>query len=193
MKSQIDIAEIASTIGTENMLMSYDTAAQFIAPPDGPASLYQNEIKAIREQISRIALDVSESSGVESGESRKLRFQTLNAALVAFSTRMEDWERRVWFLVGEWLRISTDRVEISWPKDYAVSDLAMEVEAAQAIKDLGAPDELNRALMKNIAGLALRDSDPLELERVLEAIDTQRQERPPEPGLEDDPDSSEGN
>jgi hypothetical protein len=47
LKSQIDIAQVASSIGTENMLMSYDNAAQFIAPPDGPASLYQSEIKAI--------------------------------------------------------------------------------------------------------------------------------------------------
>jgi hypothetical protein len=135
-------------------------------------------------------MDVTEANGVESGESRKLRFQSLNSALVAFATRCEDWERRMWQVVGKWLDIDSSRVEISWPKDYAIADLASEIESAAAIRDLGAPVEFNRAMLKSIASLALRDTDQATLEAVLQAIDTQAQERPPEPT--DDQDNIDG-
>jgi hypothetical protein len=123
--------QVAEVFSTEALLIYGAEAPRFIAPPDGPATIYQAVIAQVEALIRDAALyvDLPESRATESGVALALRFQALNAALVQFARRMEDFERRLWDVVCRWLGIATPP-EIAWSKDYSLTDLRTEIEIA---------------------------------------------------------------
>jgi hypothetical protein len=104
-----------------------------------------------------------------------LRFQALNAALVAFARRMEDFERRLWDVVCRWLGVATPPA-VSWSKDYAITDLKMEIEIAQNMAALGAPPAYQTEKLKQLIALDLSSLDPATLESLLLAANEPGQE-----------------
>ena len=187
MRSSVKITDVAASVGTENLLMSYGAAAQFICPPDGPLSLYMADILAMELRIDEVALKIVDSKNAESGIARDMRFQALNAALVSFATRMEDFERRVWAVFAKTMRFPESRTVVSWHKNYSLSDVKTEIENAAAIDALGMPDSFKREQNKRIVRLVLSDLEQEALDKIIADIDTMEFEVKPEAVVDDDP------
>jgi hypothetical protein len=98
-------------IGTSNALVTPGQVAEFIAPPDGPASIYMDAIAKLEQAIDRASLNVEipAEKQAESGIALTVRFQALNSALTSFARRMEDFERQVWEVASLWLGLPPER------------------------------------------------------------------------------------
>lgn len=174
--ASFDPGLVAETFSTEALLVYGAEAPRFIAPPDGPATIYQQVIAQIEALIREAALYVDPpTTQQESGVALALRFQALNAALIAFARRMEDFERRLWDLVCRWLGIAAPP-EIAWSKDYSLTDLKTEIEIAQNMAALGAPPAYQAEKLKQLMALDLSSIDPAVLEGLLLAADEPGQE-----------------
>jgi len=150
-------------VGVNNVLMYKNNPPSFIAPPDAPAKVYQDEINRLESLIEKIAhTDVVESTGVESGMSKRYRFQSLNSSLIDFSSKLESFERQCFDIACRWLEITND-VEISYPKDFNIKDIQSEIQSADALfnYNLGKTYE---SIKKE--QLALMDLDGLEESQV---------------------------
>jgi hypothetical protein len=167
-----DTKSVAEAIGTHNMLIHRGDAPGFIAPPEGPATTYLENIARLEEAIKRAALVVEapEKQTAESGLALTIRFQALNSALTSFARRMEDFERRAWDVACKWLNIEPDRVNVQWAKDYALADLKMELEVLGAMQASGFPEEAIKLQQAQIAALAFSTSEQDDLQTVLDAI-----------------------
>jgi hypothetical protein len=172
----LDPRAIAQVISTHNLLLHYGASPQFIAPPEGPATIYLNVIERVENLIREAALYVDPASNSqESGVALQMRFQALNSALVHFARRMEDFERRLWNLVGLWLGLNTV-AEIQWDNDYSLADLKLEIEVTQNMAALGAPPAYQAAKMQQLISLDLANLDPDELATILSQVDEGAQE-----------------
>jgi hypothetical protein len=173
----LDLGAIAQSIGTHNLLQTFDNGAEFIAPPEGPARVYLEVIAQIEALIRQAALivDIPNSNSQESGVALQLRFQALNASLVRFARRMEDFERRVWELVGLWLGMDP-KVSVSWGQDFSIADLKTEIEIAQNMAALNAPQAYQQAKLKQLIQLDLATLPEDELSAVLASVDEIQQE-----------------
>lgn len=173
----LDLGAVAQSIGTHNLLQTFPNGAEFIAPPEGPARVYLDVIAQVEALIRQAALmvDIPNSNSQESGVALKLRFQALNSSLVGFARRMEDFERRMWELVGLWLGIEP-QVSVSWGKDYSIADLKTEIEVAQNMAALNAPPAYQQAKLRQLIQLDLSTLPEDELATVLAGIDEMQQE-----------------
>ena len=171
---------VAEAIGTHNMLIHQGDAPEFIAPPDGPATIYSDVIKQIEEAIRHISLTVEQPKQAESGIALTLRFQELNSSLTQFARRMEDLERRMWDMASRWLRM-TDSAVVAWPKSYELADLNMEMSVLNAMQESGFPPEINQAQMKNIISLQFATLDDEEKNALMQSIDGMASEVSPAP------------
>jgi hypothetical protein len=180
----LDLSAVAQSIGTHNLLQTFPNGAEFIAPPEGPARVYLDVIAQVEGLIRQAALmvDIPNSNSQESGVALQLRFQALNASLVAFARRMEDFERRMWELAGRWLGMEA-KVAINWGKDYSIADLKTEIEVAQNIMAVGAPPAYLAAKLKQLIQLDLATLPEDELAGILAGVDEVEQETAVEPGL----------
>ena len=169
-------SQVAEVFSTEALLVYGAEAPRFIAPPDGPATIYQAVIAQVESLIRDAALYVDPpTTQQESGVALALRFQALNSALVQFARRMEDFERRLWDVVCRWLGIAAPP-EIAWSKDYSLTDLKTEIEIAQNMAALGAPPAYQAEKLKQLMALDLSSIDPAVLESLLLAADEPGQE-----------------
>lgn len=173
----LDMGGVAQSIGTHNLLQTFDGGAEFIAPPEGPARVYLDVIAQVEGLIRQAALivDIPTSNSQESGVALQLRFQALNASLVHFARRMEDFERRVWELVGRWLGIEPN-VSVSWGKDFSIADLKTELEIAQNMAALNAPPSYQQAKLRQLIQLDLGTLPNDDLAAILAGVDEQQQE-----------------
>lgn len=173
----LELGEVAQTIGTNNLLQTFPNGAEFIAPPEGPARIYLDVIQEVAALIRQTALivDLPDSRLNESGVALQLRFQSLNASLVHFARRMEDLERRMWALVGRWLGIEPD-VSVTWGKDFSIADLKTEIEVAQNMAALNAPQAYQTAKLRQLIQLDLAGLPDEDLQAALAGVDEIQQE-----------------
>jgi len=151
--SQVDTGKVASEVSTHNMLIHTGDSPGFIAPPDGPARIYMERIAQMEEKIRRIGHVVEAPEKTESGIALTIRFQQLNSALSDWAGRMEDLERRVWDLFHLWLGNKQHSTEVNWDDDYAIADVAAELETLGGYQTGGFSDETLQAKRKQIIGL----------------------------------------
>ncbi|CDI04107.1 conserved hypothetical protein [Candidatus Competibacter denitrificans Run_A_D11] len=180
-----DLKEVAQGIGTGNILQAYQDGAEFIAPPSGPANTYLDVIAQVEGLIRKAALivDIPNSNSQESGVALQLRFQALNSSLVHFARRMEDFERKIWWLVKAWLNLHEAEIAIAWGKDFSIADLATEMEIAQNMAALNAPPAYTRAKLKQLVQLDLGALPGDEISDILNAIDEMGLAPPDDPSL----------
>lgn len=172
----LDPQAIAQVISTHNLLLHYGASPQFIAPPEGPATIYLTVIERVENLIREAALYVDPAqNSQESGIALQMRFQALNSALVHFARRMEDFERRLWDLVSRWLGLNAV-AEIQWDNDYSLADVKLELEVAQNMAALGAPPAYQAAKMAQLISLDLANLDPDELALILAQVNEGGQE-----------------
>lgn len=173
----LDLGAVAQTIGTHNLLQTFPDGAEFIAPPEGPARIYLDVIAQVEGLIRQAALivDLPSSNSQESGVALQLRFQALNASLVHFARRMEDFERRVWGLVGLWLGIEP-QVSVMWGADFSLADLKTEIEVAQNMAALNAPVAYQQAKLRQLIQLDLATLPDDDMAAILAGVDEMQQE-----------------
>lgn len=178
-KQKIDAATTAGiTLGVSNMLLTSDDFG-FVAPPDGPATIYMERIRDLREQIDEIALEVRDSGQAESGEAKRLRFQALNGELAAFAGHMESIERRAWELSAKWLGLTQALPTASWSRDYNITDVAVEMQLLADMRDAGMPREVLVEQQRRIVTLQFGHLSESERQPLIDAVDAQRDEVQP--------------
>lgn len=174
--NKLEVAKTAGqTIGTNNLLIHTGTAPQYVAPPNGPATVYLDALKRIEARINEIGLDVRGTASQESGVSLQWRFAALNASLALFSERLEDLERRAWSLSAKWLGLSVAPT-VSWPRDYSIADIAVELTVLQDMQANDMPQEAVALQKKRIVALQFPGLESADLDRVNQAIDSKTQE-----------------
>lgn len=174
----IDVSAAAEAISTHNMLIHQGDTPAFIAPPDGPATIYADTLKDIKEDIRQLTYAIEYSGQAESGLALKLRFQDLNAALTAFACRMGDLERRVWDVVCRWLGLS-EQPEIAWADSYELTVIDEEMTTLQNMQASAFPEAVVREQMKIVVRTQFANLDPDLLDTLIQAIDLKAKETPP--------------
>lgn len=180
-----DAAKVAAVIGTHNMLTHSGQAPAFIAPPDGPASVYMKRIEALEAAIRRIGLVIEDTAqaAAESGLALQIRFQSLNAALSQFAMRMQDFERQIWDLFAA--AIGTEnRVDIAWPLDYTLADVQAELDKLTSMQASGFPEEVLSAKRKQIVQAEFANAEQDQLDGLIESIDEAAKEIAPGPSAD---------
>lgn len=134
-------ATVAATVGTHSMMAYTGERPGFISPDSGPVDAYRAVIAETRQEIARVAMDDAVSSGAqaESGLSRRLRFDALNAALNRFSLNLQALELRMWTLFHHALG-TENRVTVTWPSDYTLADVAAELDILALMASTGMPE-----------------------------------------------------
>lgn len=173
----LDAGKVAEAIGTHNMLIHQGDTPEFIAPPDGPATIYSEVMSQIEEAIRRVSLTVEQPSQAESGVALTIRFQELNSALTHFARRMEDLERRIWDAACRWMAMQ-DNTQVQWPKSYELADLGMEMTVLNNMQTSGFPPEVIQAGMKNVVSLQFATLDSEELNGLMDSITNMSAEVP---------------
>ena len=177
-RATFNAAEISATIGTHNMLVHEGQTPSFIAPPDGPAKVYQEVIDGLRESISRISFSVDSHQGTkaqESGLALVVRFQALNGALSNFAMRMQDLEQRAWSMISRTLGLKATAFA-QWATDYSLVDVVRELEVLTAMQSTGFPEPALIEQRKRIAGQVFDSLNDDTLREVMASIDEGGQE-----------------
>lgn len=164
------------TIGTENAV-PYDPSRGgqpgYVAPPDGPVTLYQQQVKDTVARIYELANLEFIGSNQASGVALEYHTRNANKTLGLFAQGMELAEAEVGRLACAWLGEPPDDVRVTYPKSFDVEDLRLRLgEAVDAVAlDMGA--EFNRLLKARTARQVLGDSvgpkDYEAIDRELEA------------------------
>jgi hypothetical protein len=164
-----DATVVAGQIGTHNMLVHSGATPTFIAPPDGPATIYLARIAALEEKIRRIGHLVEAPEQAESGVALTIRFQQLNSALAHWAGKLADLELRVWALVTRWLGLPFESVSSTWDDDYAITDVAAELNTLAAMQMAGFSEVTLAAKRQQIVALDLAGLPDDELTALLDA------------------------
>ncbi len=131
-------SDVAITLSTDNAI-KYGAGMErpgFIAPDSAPSTTYQEQIAALEKNINDITYDITTSLAAESGVALELKFQGLNGSLSNFAMRLEDFEKRLFYIASLYLGVEYD-VEIMYPTDFNISDIMTDIEILGNIKDLG--------------------------------------------------------
>lgn len=169
----VNPSQVAEAIGTHNLLIHPAATPVFVAPPEGPAKTYMDAITKLEQLSKEIGMDTSvtvNSRYGESGAALVMRFQTLNASLLAFARRMEDLERRVFDLVSLWLGIENNNTT-SWPKDFNVSDALQEIQVLKDMQACAFPQQVITEKMKCIVQQQFSNMEAAELDALLASCD----------------------
>ncbi|MBD3768098.1 MAG: hypothetical protein IE928_09160 [Gammaproteobacteria bacterium] len=158
MAAGFDAAAIGSTIGTQNMLVHHGIKPEFTAPDSAPAQTYKEYISSLEERINVISNNVDLGAQQQSGLALSLRFQNMNAELLNFARRLEDFERRLFDMVALWLDVTND-VAIRYPADFNLIDKALEIEVLQNMVSLNAPKSYIVEKMRQIISADLIGMD----------------------------------
>ena len=164
---------VGETIGTNNLMMHTGSTPSFIAPESGPATIYLERIRDIRQQIAEIGLEVATINQQESGIAMQMRFHTINAELSNFSLRMEDLERRAWQLTTRWLNIDTEP-EIMWPRDFNVADTEKELSILRDMQETAMSPDVLIEQQKKVVITQFAGMDMEEQEKLLSTLDNDR-------------------
>ena len=179
MQQRTEAARAAGeTIGTNNLMVHSGSTPAFIAPPDGPARIYLDRIAALRQQIDEIGLNVATPNARESGIALQMRFQSINAELSRFASRMEDLERNAWDLSRRWLQMTKAPV-VQWPRDYSLLDVQQELDILAEMIANGMPEEAIAEQRKRIVSQQFIGLDQATQDRVIAAVDAMLHEAKP--------------
>ncbi|MBP8101491.1 MAG: hypothetical protein KAY54_06345 [Burkholderiaceae bacterium] len=168
---KLSAAQVAGeTIGTSNLMVHSGSTPAFIAPQDGPARIYLDRIKDLRQQIDEVGLNVATVNQQESGIAMQMRFAAINGELAYFSTRMEDLERRAWELSRRWLGLSQEPV-VQWPRDFNIADVEQELRILSEMQASNMPAPVIAEQQRRIVAVQFGGLDPERKDEIMQAID----------------------
>ena len=126
-------------------------APGYIAPPNGPAEALANNIEASRQECYRMAgvVNVTGVATASSGVAKAWDFKHTNQMLANFSGVLQAAELRIAQLFSKWVGVDLN-LTVSYPTDFAYSDLEAELNNAVIAKDLTFGDEFNIEVFKRV-------------------------------------------
>lgn len=154
---------------------------RIIQPTGAEAAAIGNKINSLKIEMYNVAglLHRSDSRAPETAESKAWDFQEVNQFLVALA-RTADWiEREKIRLAGLWQGKAVD-AQITYPKDFAVEDLAATTAAILDLKQIGFSSETGRkAVVKKVfRSLLLPDINPALMIDIEREIDESKERNP---------------
>lgn len=165
------------TISTENALPYNPEGGgkpDFIAPPDGPVSLYMEFIEKTIQRIYEVA-NLEFTGGVQaSGVALAFKFQEANRTLATMAQLIEEAENRIAEIVCKWHGEEFNGF-ISYPRDFAVTDLLQELKMAMDALTLEISETFDKEVKKKVARSVLGNTVP---DETLTKIDTEIDQGP---------------
>lgn len=171
------LTDAVANLGKERGIVT-PSPVSFVAPPDSPALTYQSVIKDLEQKVREIGFDTAQTGekSAESGIALTIRFQALNASLSAFATRMEDFERSVFYVVGLWLGIDASTLlSVQWSRDYQIADVASELATLDALGASSFSPEVLEEQKRSVIQILFANRDPATLDALLESVATLEQ------------------
>jgi hypothetical protein len=169
VRSEKEAEKLADlTLGTENALPYNPEGGgkpEYIAPPDGPVSSYQEYNNGQIAEIYRLAnlefvRGTSEGRSSASGVSMAFKFQQAEALLRGFNLQAQSADRSVAWLSSLWMGEEFDG-HISYARTFSIMDLAQELANAMDALTLQAGQTFDAAVKKSVARKILGDeADP---------------------------------
>lgn len=177
--AMFDPDKTAATIGVHSLLVHQGDTPAFIAPDSGPAQTYMAQIEAMRLAIARISMESgTESQGtstqVESGLSRRMRFESLNADLATFAHGLQDLEARMWVMFHRALGLQ-NRVQVTFPSDFNLTDSAAELDTLLLMQQTGFPEAVLAEKRRTVVQAEFDRAEPGTLALLQASIDEQIQ------------------
>lgn len=127
--------------------------------------------------LAKIGSGEAQTSGnIESGVALELRFQQLNALLTEKAESAEDFEKRIFELIGKWEDEEID-IEITYPRKFGIRDLIYDLEIALSANAV-VPSRTFQAEQGKIYSRRVLPNDTDE--KILAAIDAELDQGPPE-------------
>lgn len=176
MAAEFDAEKVGSTVGTQNMLVHHGIKPEFAAPTSIPAKTYQEYIENLEDRINAVANNVDLGAQNQSGAALTLRFQNMNSELLNFARQLEDFERKLFYVVGKWLGSSGD-IAISYPSDFNIIDKVTEIEVLQNMIDMNAPKSYINEKMRQIISTDLIGMDAEKEAEIFAELDEASHER----------------
>lgn len=163
-----------STVGSNNAIIySGKAPPAWIAPPSTPSEILTSEISELKSEIAKIAMDIEESGGTESGEAKRRRFEQLNAALSSFANSIQDFEMRIWDLFCKKTNTPLNEISVQWAKDFNLLDLTSELQHIVDMKAAGFPLLAIIEKQKSVACEMFGNGSPDVLDAILNVLNEQ--------------------
>ena len=161
-------------IGNNNALgyePEYSHEPNFIAPPSDPANVLKEHILDLVQEMYRMA-GLSFVTGTKtdtSGVSKQWDFERLNQQLADFAQNIQRAEADLINIFSLWINQPIEYT-VSYPNDFNISDIAYELENAQAILDLNLSDELREDVLKKVLTVCFPDMDALRFDEIVASL-----------------------
>lgn len=142
-------------IGTNNALgynPDYNHEPGFIAPPSDPATVLQNQISTLIQEMYRMAnlsFIISTTQNNNSGIARQWEFERTNQQLANFATQCAHAELSMMQLVAKWVNEDISYT-VSYPENFGIVDVTEELTQAQTVLDMGLTDDLREEVLKKV-------------------------------------------
>lgn len=160
-------------VGTNNALgylPDSSHAPAFIAPPSDPATILQNQITSLIQEMYRMAslsFVISTTQNNNSGIARQWEFERTNQQLANFAMQCARAETEVMELVARWVN-SDITYTVSYPDDFGIVDVTDQLAQAQAVLDMNLTDGLQEEVLKKVLAVYCPDMPDERFDELIE-------------------------
>lgn len=169
-------------IGTNNALgynPDYSHEPNFIAPPSDPATILQNQIASLVQEMYRMAnlsFVISTTQNNNSGIARQWEFERTNQQLANFAAQCAHAETAMMNLVAKWVNEDITYT-VAYPDNFGVVDVTEELTQAQAVLDMGLGDGLREEVLKKVMAAYCPDIPDERFDELVEQLQKQTDDK----------------
>lgn len=169
-------------IGTNNALgynPDYSHEPNFIAPPSDPATILQNQIASLVQEMYRMAnlsFIISTTQNNNSGIARQWEFERTNQQLANFAAQCAHAETAVMNLVAQWVNEDITYT-VAYPDNFGIVDVTEELAQAQAVLDMGLGDGLREEVLKKVMAAYCPDMPDERFDELVEQLQKQTDDK----------------
>ncbi len=169
-------------IGTNNALgynPDYSHEPNFIAPPSDPATILQNQIASLVQEMYRMAnlsFIISTTQNNNSGIARQWEFERTNQQLANFAVQCAHAETAVMNLVAQWVNEDITYT-VAYPDNFGIVDVTEELAQAQAVLDMGLGDGLREEVLKKVMAAYCPDMPDERFDELVEQLQKQTNDK----------------
>lgn len=169
-------------IGTNNALgynPDYSHEPNFIAPPSDPATILQNQIASLVQEMYRMAnlsFIISTTQNNNSGIARQWEFERTNQQLANFAAQCAHAETAVMNLVAQWVNEDITYT-VAYPDNFGIVDVTEELAQAQAVLDMGLGDGLREEVLKKVMAAYCPDMPDERFDELVEQLQKQTNDK----------------
>lgn len=169
-------------IGTNNALgynPDYSHEPGFIAPPSDPATILQNQIASLVQEMYRMAnlsFVISTTQNNNSGIARQWEFERTNQQLSNFAAQCAHAETAIMNLVAKWVNEDITYT-VAYPDNFGIVDVTEELTQAQAVLDMGLGDGLREEVLKKVLAAYCPDIPDERFDELVEQLQKQTDDK----------------